>query len=73
MIFLILVHKRVLILPLFLSLHELLIKEEMKIADYNQVYEKLHNIAERTMIISKGGGAWSAKDKIDVVTKRLLF
>lgn len=58
---------------LFLALHELLIKEEMKIADYNQVYEKLHNIAERTMIISKGGGAWSAKDKIEVVAKTVAI
>lgn len=54
---------------LFLALHELLIKEEMKIVDYNKVYERLHNIAERTMIISGGGGAWSAKEKTDVVAQ----
>lgn len=54
---------------LFLSLYELLIKREMKIVDYNEVYEKLYNIAERTMIISAGGGAWSAKEKTEVVAK----
>ena len=54
---------------LFLSLYELLIKDEMKILDYDEVYEKLFNIADRTMIISGGGGAWSAKEKTEVVTK----
>ena len=54
---------------LFLSLYELLIKDEMKILDYDEVYEKLFNIADRTRIISGGGGAWSAKEKTEVVTK----
>lgn len=54
---------------LFLSLYELLIKDEMKIFDYDEVYKKLFNIADRTMIISGGGGAWSAKEKTEVVTK----
>lgn len=54
---------------LFLTLYELLIKEEMKIINYDDVYEQLGNIAERTMVISGGGGAWSAKEKTEVVTK----
>lgn len=54
---------------LFLTLYELLIKQEMKIADYDKVYEQLNNIAERTMVISGGGGAWSAKEKTEVVAK----
>ncbi|MDO4279921.1 MAG: DUF262 domain-containing protein, partial [Lachnoclostridium edouardi] len=55
--------------PLFLTLYELLIKQEMKIIDYDKVYEQLDNIAERTMVISGGGGAWSAKEKTEVVAK----
>lgn len=58
---------------LFLALYELLIKKEMKILDYNKVYERLYNIAERTMIISGGGGAWSAKEKTDVVAKTVAI
>lgn len=54
---------------LFLTLYELLIKQEMKIVDYDKVYEQLNNIAERTMVISGGGGAWSAKEKTEVVAK----
>lgn len=54
---------------LFLSLYELLIKLEMKIVDYDSIYDKLFNIAERTMVISGGGGAWSAKEKTEVVAK----
>ena len=54
---------------LFLTLYELLIKDEMKIIDYDGIYERLGNIAERTMIISGGGGAWSAKEKTEVVAK----
>lgn len=54
---------------LFLTLYELLIKQEMKIVDYDKVYEQLGNIAERTMVISAGGGAWSAKEKTEVVAK----
>lgn len=58
---------------LFLALNELLIREEMKIIDYNKVYERLHNIAERTMIISGGGGAWSAREKTDVVAQTVAI
>ncbi len=58
---------------LFLALYELLIKKEMKIIDYNKVYEKLYNIADRTMVISGGGGAWSAKEKTDVVAKTVAI
>lgn len=58
---------------LFLALNELLIREEMKILDYNKVYQRLHNIAERTMIISGGGGAWSAKEKTDVVAQTVAI
>ena len=54
---------------LFLTLYELLIRQEMKIVDYDKVYEQLGNIAERTMLISKGGGAWSAREKTEVVAK----
>lgn len=54
---------------LFLTLYELLIKQEMKIVNYDKVYEQLGNIAERTMVISGGGGAWSAKEKTEVVAK----
>lgn len=54
---------------LFLTLYELLIKQEMKIVDYDKVYEQLGNIAERTMVISGGGGAWSAREKTEVVAK----
>ena len=54
---------------LFLTLYELLIKQEMKITDYDKVYEQLGNIAERTMVISGGGGAWSAKEKTEIVAK----
>ena len=45
----------------------------MKILDYNKVYERLHNIAERTMIISGGGGAWSAREKTDVVAQTVAI
>lgn len=58
---------------LFLALNELLIRQEMKILDYNKVYERLHNIAERTMIISGGGGAWSAREKTDVVAQTVAI
>lgn len=58
---------------IFLALYELLIKKEMKIMDYNKVYERLFNIAERTMVISGGGGAWSAKEKTDVVAKTVAI
>lgn len=58
---------------LFLSLYDLLVKKEMKITDYNIVYDKLFNLAERTMIISGGGGAWSAKEKTEVVAKTVAI
>lgn len=54
---------------LFIALFELLIKQEMKISDYDKIYEQLGNIADRTMIISAGGGAWSAKEKTETVAK----
>ena len=54
---------------LFLTLYDLLIKKEKKIIDYDAMYDKLYNIAEKTMIISGGGGAWSAKEKAELIAK----
>ena len=52
---------------LFLTMYELIIKQELKIKDYNGLFEKLNNIASSTMHISSGGGSWSASEKKDLV------
>lgn len=52
---------------LFLTLFELLIKQEMRIKDYTGLFDKLHNISNTSMKISGGGGAWSATEKKDLV------
>ena len=59
---------------LFLSLYELLIKENRKIADYDKLLHMLKNIAGRAMQMSEGGGSWSALEKTDLIktTKALI-
>ena len=52
---------------LFLTMYDLLIKQEMKINDYSGLFNKLHNISDTTLKISGGGGAWSATEKKDLV------
>lgn len=52
---------------LFLALHNLLVKEEMKIEDYDLVYNKLSNISNVTMNIAGGGGWWASKEKNELI------
>lgn len=51
---------------LFLSLYDLLVKREKKIADYDLVYNKLYNISNTTMNIA-GGGWWASKEKMELM------
>lgn len=52
---------------LFLALHNLLVKEEKKIEDYDLVYNKLSNISNVTMNIAGGGGWWASKEKNELI------
>jgi hypothetical protein len=52
---------------LFLSLYELLVRQEKKVIDYEQLYNQLDNISTRTMNIAGGGGWWTSKEKTDLV------
>ncbi|MEC0305733.1 DUF262 domain-containing protein [Paenibacillus lautus] len=52
---------------LFLSLYELLVKQEKKIIDYDRLYNQFDNISSRTMNIAGGGGWWTSKEKTDLV------
>ncbi len=52
---------------LFLALHNLLVKEEKKIEDYDLVYNKLLNISNVTMNIAGGGGWWASKEKTELI------
>ncbi len=53
---------------LFLALYNLLIVGERKIVDYDKFYAQLEKISSRTINISGGGGAWSGKEKNELVT-----
>lgn len=53
---------------LFLSMYELLVRQEKKIIDYDSLFNKLDNIGNRTMSISGGGGWWSSKEKTDLIS-----
>jgi hypothetical protein len=52
---------------LFMSLYDLLIRQEKKIIDYDGIYNILDGISSRTMKVSAGGGWWSSKEKIELV------
>ena len=52
---------------LFLSLFNLLIKQEKKISDYDGLYNALDNISSRTLNISPGGGWWTQQQKNELV------
>ncbi len=52
---------------LFLSLYKLLIRNEMKIADYDGIYNELDGIASKTLNISGGGGWWTQQEKTNLV------
>lgn len=52
---------------LFLALHNLLVKKEKKIEDYDLVYNKLSNISNVTMNIAGGGGWWASKEKNELI------
>ncbi|WP_162300618.1 GmrSD restriction endonuclease domain-containing protein [Anaerosacchariphilus polymeriproducens] len=53
---------------LFLALYRLLIVEERVIIDYDTIYNQLDKISSRTINISGGGGAWSGKEKNELIT-----
>lgn len=52
---------------LFLSLYNLLVKQEKKINDYDGLYNALENISSRTLNISAGGGWWTQQQKNELV------
>lgn len=52
---------------LFLSLFNLLIKQEKKINDYDALYNVLENISSRTLNISAGGGWWTQQEKTELI------
>jgi len=52
---------------LFLSLFNLLIKQEKKINDYDSLYCALENISSRTLNISAGGGWWTQQEKTELI------
>lgn len=52
---------------LFLSLYNMLIKQEKKIIDYDKLYHALDGIASKTLNIAGGGGWWTQQEKNDLV------
>lgn len=52
---------------LFLSLYDLLVKHEKKIADYDKIYNALENIASKTLNIAGGGGWWAQQEKFNLI------
>ena len=52
---------------LFLSLFNLLIKQEKKINDYDALYNALESISSRTLNISAGGGWWTQQEKTELI------
>ncbi|MCI8351266.1 MAG: hypothetical protein HFJ86_08900 [Oscillospiraceae bacterium] len=52
---------------LFLTLFNLLIRQEKRIVDYDALYNTLDGIGGRTINISGGGGWWSQQEKIDLI------
>lgn len=52
---------------LFLSLYDLLVKQEKKITNYDSIYDALDAIASKTLHISGGGGWWAQQEKIDLI------
>ena len=52
---------------LFLSLFELLIRQEKRIADYDALYNALDGIGGKTINISAGGGWWSQQENVDLI------
>lgn len=51
---------------LFLSMFELLVRQEKKIVDYDLLYNQFDNISSRTMNIAGGGGWWTSKEKTEL-------
>lgn len=52
---------------LFLTLFNLLIRQEKRIVSYEALYNALDGIGGRTINISAGGGWWSQQEKIDLI------
>lgn len=52
---------------LFLTIYNLTIKQNMMISNYNGLIKKLNNLYDKTITLSKGGGTWSAKEKIEAI------
>lgn len=52
---------------LFLSLYDLLIRQEKKIFDYDGLYNALENISSRTLNIAAGGGWWTQQEKSELI------
>ena len=52
---------------LFLSMYELLVRQEKRIANYDALYDALDGIGARIIHISGGGGWWSQQEKIDLI------
>lgn len=52
---------------LFLSMYELLVRQEKRIANYDALYNALDGIGARIIHISGGGGWWSQQEKIDLI------
>lgn len=52
---------------LFLSLFDLLIRQEKRIVSYDELYNALDGIGGRIINISGGGGWWSQQEKTDLI------
>lgn len=52
---------------LFLTLFNLLIKQEKKVIDYDALYDALDSISARTLNISAGGGWWTQQEKMELI------
>lgn len=52
---------------LFLTLFNLLIRQEKRIVNYDALYNALDGIGGRTINISAGGGWWSQQEKTDLI------
>lgn len=50
---------------LFLSFYNLMIKENLIVSNYKDLIDKLNNLYEKKITLSKGGGTWSAKEKTE--------
>lgn len=52
---------------LFLTLFELLIRQEKRISDYKELFNALNGIGTRIIHISGGGGWWTQQEKTDLI------